>query len=353
MLWQEFLRVVQNAEDKTSLLWSDQQNLEALALQFEAYQAAWSAKQLLQTAAIIDSLCLLGDFSALLAEQQEFQHGLLQKLSLFAEPLVPQDASMDNYEVTDGDSTEASVAMELSQPSEPPVQPEAVPHPPPLPVVAPFTSVLTVQEQHIFASTDASTGRGKNLRENGTATHRPYLYQRALTFDTSVLRQQLHSAPSTSTTTAAAPSSPPTYYECMHSCDLIMATQCFNIGLFFHMRSKELINARLRESCQTMALDFYNTAVEIVSEPTIVSMAITNPNSCSLLVVIFNNKAVLCHENGDYDGCLYARQLLVLCLNTVATGENSTKESFLQRQDVLDLYGNGLLLLPPTTASVA
>lgn len=358
MLWQDFLRIVQDAEDKTSLLWSERQNLEALALQFEAYQAAWSVKQLLQTAAIIDSLCLLGNISnsALQAEQQ----GLLPKLSLFAEvpfePGAPQDTSMGT-EDTDDNTAETPVAMELSPPSEPPAQLEAVPTPHPLPAIAPLASVFTAQEQRIFASTDAFINRDKNLRESGTATHRPYLYQRALTFDTSVLPQQLHPGPSTdtsSTTTTTTPTTPPpTYYECMHSCDLIMATQCFNIGLFFHMRSKELVDERLRISCQTMALDFYNTAVEIVSDPTIVSTAITNPNSCSLLVVIFNNKAVMCHENGDYDGSLNARQLLVLCLNTIATGGNSIKESFLQRGDVLDLYGNGLLLLPPTTASVA
>lgn len=114
-----------------------------------------------------------------------------------------------------------------------------------------------------------------------------------------------------------------------------------------------MIQERLQRSYETMALDYYDAAVELVSEPSVLSLAIANPDTCSLLVVIFNNKAVMCYESGDYDGCLHARELLVLCLNASAAGGTVTKAGFLQRQDILDLYGNGLLLLPPSTACAA
>jgi len=149
-------------------------------------------------------------------------------------------------------------------------------------------------------------------------------------------------------TTTASSAAIPRIHHHQHvyqGVNLLLATILYNMALNMHLRSDLTLDHKI-------ALDLYNKAFAILSEPMIVHQKMANNTDVrALLAIILNNKAVLLYENGDYSGCLTSRNLLILCLNTIST---KSQKSFLSStQDISEMYRNGFLLVPPSVAGAA
>jgi hypothetical protein len=186
-----------------------------------------------------------------------------------------------------------------------------------------------------------------------------YIYPRGVTFNIDHERQIHQDGIVPPTPLAPTPSS---NYSLLHNVTLLMGTSLFNMALCFHLRSRGRVTETVRRPCEHFALDLYRRAIDVITDTWWVAKeTLANVDSVCLLVVLLNNKAVLCFEDEDYGSCRQVRFVLVLCLNILGCGveggvirlEKLPIQAFLEKEDVTNLYRNGLLLEAPSVAAAA
>ncbi|CAB9498678.1 expressed unknown protein [Seminavis robusta] len=156
-----------------------------------------------------------------------------------------------------------------------------------------------------------------------------------------------------------ASQSPICGYGFLNNITLLMATCLYNMSLCFHLRSRFVLGT-VRQTCQRFAVDLYDRAIETVGDPLYAFETIAKGDANCLLVILLNNKAVICFELEDYTNCQIVRSLLVLCLNKLGCGDGGIisadklpHQAFLETDDLTNMYRIAFLLEPPLIAGAA